>query len=262
MIALGRHILIEIFDADPDIINDPENLEKIFLASAEAANATVLSSHFHTFSPQGVSGVILISESHITVHSWPEHGYAAVDFFFCDEKVDVDSAIELLAENLNAGRIVITGDFSRGIISASGSSRDIPRNESAPLIHLPLTISWHKKFIESQAKAISLSIDLVKPDSVVSSDKDLICRMADELTAALNFKTDAGPAVCSSENGREHLLYLPGLQFTVSAHFAPDEERCHIDIYSTAFCEPGDAAHFCMKYLKAERYYLRVALRE
>lgn len=116
MIALGRHIIIEVYEADKFIINSPELLEKIFLKGAELANATVLSSHFHSFKPQGVSGVIIISESHFTVHTWPEYGFAAIDIFFCGENVSVKNAIDHFAIELGTDKIIVTADLRRGIM--------------------------------------------------------------------------------------------------------------------------------------------------
>ena len=65
--------------------------------------ATVVSSHFHQFSPYGISGVVIIQESHLTLHTWPEYGYAAVDVFTCGD-IDLDAGVVYLQEALEAGR--------------------------------------------------------------------------------------------------------------------------------------------------------------
>jgi S-adenosylmethionine decarboxylase len=117
MTTLGRHLIIEVYEADKSTINNPAELEKIFLEAARLANATVLSSHFHTYHPQGVSGVIIISESHFTVHTWPEYGYAAIDIFYCDDKVSVENAVQHLAAELGTEKIFITADLKRGILA-------------------------------------------------------------------------------------------------------------------------------------------------
>lgn len=88
MQALGRHILVEFYDCNPDILNDEIYIETEMLEGARKAKATIISSTFHKFSPHGVSGVIVIAESHIAIHTWPEYKYAAVDIFTCGETID------------------------------------------------------------------------------------------------------------------------------------------------------------------------------
>jgi len=88
MKALGRQILVEYYDCDTDIINDVEAVESIMLAGTKASRASIISHNFHKFSPHGVSGTIVIAESHVAVHTWPEYGYAAVDIFTCGDTID------------------------------------------------------------------------------------------------------------------------------------------------------------------------------
>ncbi len=83
--ALGNHILVEFMNCDPHIMNDVAAIEKDMVAAAQKAGATVINSTFHHFSPYGVSGVVVIQESHLAIHTWPEYGYAAVDLFTCGE---------------------------------------------------------------------------------------------------------------------------------------------------------------------------------
>lgn len=84
-IALGNHILVEFMNCDPQIMNDVAGIERDMVAAAQHAGATVINSTFHHFSPYGVSGVVVIQESHLAIHTWPEYGYAAVDLFTCGE---------------------------------------------------------------------------------------------------------------------------------------------------------------------------------
>jgi len=83
--ALGNHILVEFMNCDPQIMNDVAGIERDMVAAAQHAGATVINSTFHHFSPYGVSGVVVIQESHLAIHTWPEYGYAAVDLFTCGE---------------------------------------------------------------------------------------------------------------------------------------------------------------------------------
>ncbi len=84
-VALGNHILVEFMNCDPHIMNDVAAIERDMVAAAQLAGATVINSTFHHFSPFGVSGVVVIQESHLAIHTWPEYGYAAVDLFTCGE---------------------------------------------------------------------------------------------------------------------------------------------------------------------------------
>nr|WP_233161553.1 MULTISPECIES: adenosylmethionine decarboxylase [unclassified Achromobacter] len=81
---LGRHVLADLHGVDPALLRDPEGLRDLLTAAALGAGAQVLGAHFHHFGGgQGVTGVVLLSESHITIHTWPEHSYAALDVFMC-----------------------------------------------------------------------------------------------------------------------------------------------------------------------------------
>lgn len=106
MRALGRHILAEFYECDESILNDRDRLEKEMREAARQAGATIISSTFHEFSPYGVSGVVVIAESHLAVHTWPEYGYAAVDLFTCGEQCDPWAAFDYLGESLEAGRVM------------------------------------------------------------------------------------------------------------------------------------------------------------
>lgn len=88
MSTLGRHILVEYFDCNPEVLNDVVKIETSMVDAAKEAEATVINSTFHHFSPFGVSGVVVIQESHLAIHTWPEYGYAAVDIFTCGETVN------------------------------------------------------------------------------------------------------------------------------------------------------------------------------
>ena len=86
--SLGRHILVEFLGCTPEILNDVSQIEKGMVTAATTAGATVINSTFHHFSPFGVSGVVVIQESHLAIHTWPEYQYAAVDLFTCGDTVD------------------------------------------------------------------------------------------------------------------------------------------------------------------------------
>jgi S-adenosylmethionine decarboxylase len=100
--ALGRHLLMELEDCNEETLNDLEALKEAMLTAADEAGATILGESFHRFSPHGISGVVVIAESHLCIHTWPEHGYAAADIFTCGTTVQPEKAAELLIEKLGA----------------------------------------------------------------------------------------------------------------------------------------------------------------
>ena len=101
--ALGRHVLVELYDCNASLLNDVDHVERSMVAAAEEANATVINSTFHHFSPIGVSGVVVIQESHLAIHSWPEFGYAAIDIFTCGDSVDPWISYKFLEKAFEAG---------------------------------------------------------------------------------------------------------------------------------------------------------------
>ena len=99
----SRHLLCEYHGCDADLLDDRATIEPLLKAAARAAGATVVGALFHDFAPQGVSGVVVVEESHLSIHTWPEYGYAAVDFFTCGE-CEPDKAHDLLSDGLGASR--------------------------------------------------------------------------------------------------------------------------------------------------------------
>ncbi|QDG53571.1 adenosylmethionine decarboxylase [Persicimonas caeni] len=85
MQTFGRHLLMEYQGCDREILDNPEQLEQLMRSAAEAAQATVVAAVFHSFTPCGTSGVLVLQESHLSIHTWPEVGYAAMDFYTCGE---------------------------------------------------------------------------------------------------------------------------------------------------------------------------------
>jgi S-adenosylmethionine decarboxylase len=92
----GTHYIADLYGVDPARLTDPVLIENILRSSALAAGATIITSHFHTFGPgQGVTGVVLLAESHISIHTWPETGFAAADLFMCGH-AKPQKALELI----------------------------------------------------------------------------------------------------------------------------------------------------------------------
>ncbi|KAB2864046.1 MULTISPECIES: adenosylmethionine decarboxylase [Exiguobacterium] len=102
MDTMGRHIITELWECNPDKLNDIDYIERLFVDAALRSGAEVREVAFHKFAPHGVSGVVIISESHLTIHSFPEHGYASVDVFTCGDRIDPATASQYIAEGLEA----------------------------------------------------------------------------------------------------------------------------------------------------------------
>ncbi len=100
----GRHVLAELFACERALLDDRDFLARALRRAAESVGANVVAEVWHPFSPHGVTGVLVIEESHLSVHTWPETGYAAVDFYSCGRGV-LEDAIQSLARALKAGRV-------------------------------------------------------------------------------------------------------------------------------------------------------------
>jgi len=113
--ALGRHLLLELQDCNKEVLDDLDFLKDCLNEAAISCGATVVGESFYHFSPHGVSGVANIAESHISIHTWPEYGYAAVDVFTCGDSVKPEEAVKLITERLEANNCSII-ELRRGIV--------------------------------------------------------------------------------------------------------------------------------------------------
>ncbi|BAC12894.1 adenosylmethionine decarboxylase [Oceanobacillus iheyensis] len=112
MDVLGRHIIAELWECNLEKLNNIDFIRDTFVEAAVLAGAEVREVVFHPFAPYGISGVVIISESHLTIHSFPEHGYASIDVYTCGDKVDPNIAVKHIADALE---------------SSVGQFREIPR---------------------------------------------------------------------------------------------------------------------------------------
>lgn len=112
---LGRHVIIELWGCS-DVINDAGQVEAAMRKAVDAANATLLNLFVHEFSPQGVTGVAVLSESHLSIHTWPEFGYVAADVFTCGSTTKPEAAAELLRTAFEAESADIS-ELQRGVMS-------------------------------------------------------------------------------------------------------------------------------------------------
>lgn len=113
--SLGNHLIIELYECQSDVINDARIVEEKLIEAVRISGANMVQSVIHEFNPHGVSGVIVIEESHFSVHTWPEYGYCALDIFTCGDEIDYYSALQYLKEEFQAKNLSVT-EMKRGML--------------------------------------------------------------------------------------------------------------------------------------------------
>lgn len=108
MEAIGTHCILELYDCPLHVLNDHEHVKLAIRGAVDYAMATLLDEVSHKFHPQGVTALGLLSESHISIHTWPEYGYAASDVFTCGDRAKAELACKYLVQAMQAGRYSFT----------------------------------------------------------------------------------------------------------------------------------------------------------
>ncbi|MGC8718885.1 MAG: adenosylmethionine decarboxylase [Thermodesulforhabdaceae bacterium] len=121
MKSLGKHLIVELYDCDKNLIDRVDQVEAILVEAVKVSKATIIKPVFHQFNPHGVSGVVVIAESHFSIHTWPEYGYCALDIFTCGEQIDSDLALQFLKKEFRAKSMSIV-ELKRGTL-------DVPEGE-------------------------------------------------------------------------------------------------------------------------------------
>ena len=116
MNALGIHLILELQECRPDLLDDLDYVQQTLLEAAESTGATIIGNTFHKFSPQGVTGVVAIAESHVCIHTWPEYGYAAADIFTCGEGFSPHEAAAIISEKFACKNLSIQ-QLTRGMLT-------------------------------------------------------------------------------------------------------------------------------------------------
>jgi S-adenosylmethionine decarboxylase len=139
--TVGRHLIIELFSCDSERLNCIPTITAALRGAAEAIGATIVSEAFHQYAPQGVSGVLLIAESHMSVHTWPEAGYVALDIYTCGD-LDPRPAARLIGQSLGAAQCRLQ-ETVRGLPEHIAAARallpdDIVIVDDKPVEEIPL----------------------------------------------------------------------------------------------------------------------------
>ena len=118
MDSLGTHLLLDLKGCNAELLDDIDYIREVVLTAAREAGASVVGETFHKFRPIGVTGIVAIAESHISIHTWPEHSYAAADIFTCGQSLTPLRAADLIVEMLECADVSIS-DVKRGDVFAS-----------------------------------------------------------------------------------------------------------------------------------------------
>ena len=111
--SISYQVLIDLYDCDYDKMEDLDYIKNVMHKLSEILGTTIKKEAFYQFSPYGISGVLIIAESHLTIHTWPEYKYAGIDLFTCSKKLNTDEAVKFLCESLNATKYEIK-EINRG----------------------------------------------------------------------------------------------------------------------------------------------------
>ncbi len=260
--ALGRQLTIEYYECGRKALLDKDWVEKALLKAAKESGAKIISSSFHKFEPQGISGVVVIAESHFTVHAWPEHDYAAVDIFTCGDKIDLEIAINSMKDSFESENVVISSDQNRGIISKPFEQKKVGQIIKNSKIY---PISWKKEYKEKNPWGVLTSVDIYKSDPKIIRDAKSIERFVYQLCDLIGMKR-FGECQIVHFGEDEKVEGFSMMQFIetslISGHFANASNSIYLDIFSCKFYEPREVSEFAMSFFKGDHYKMQIALRQ
>ncbi|MEI3040770.1 MAG: adenosylmethionine decarboxylase [Victivallales bacterium] len=249
--ALGRHITVELSGCDASIIADSKAVETALLEAAEASGAHIIESSFHYFAPQGVSGFVIISESHFSIHTWPEYDYAAVDVFTCGDTISPYAGIDRLKRLLHAQEAQISADMWRG--TSFNYTKRIAEQQQG----ITASGDLEKLYIASQPYGISCSIDL----SACGNTED---GASERCLAAL-----ASVMHCQTENverktfdhGNTTVLSVFNMDSSIVIRRDLCSRSAHIDLFCKSYTDPRVCATTALEVFEAKSYKIHPAFR-
>ena len=223
--ALGRHITVELSGCDPALIADSKAVEQALLDAAKASGAHIIESSFHYFAPQGVSGFVIISESHFSIHTWPEYDYAAVDVFTCGDSISPFVGIEKLKKSLRAQDALISSDMWRGT-SFNYTAKIAERDNS----------------------------------SCTGEEYGLSAQCLKELASVMHCSS-ASPAVNEFEEGKITVVSVVNADSSIVIRRDRSSKSVHIDLFSRTYIDPRVCATSALRIFGAKSYKIHPALR-
>ena len=261
--ALGRHMTVELCGCDPRVIADPEKVEAAFLDAARFSGAHVLNWSFHRFEPQGVSGFVIISESHFSIHAWPEHDYAAVDIFTCGGTISHEKAISRLKELLGAREAIISSDMCRGTVFKGAGCCPGFGSKCGRVQARDCSAGWSDIYKRSGAYAMLCAIDLRNADKAIISDSAAMKCFVAELEKMIA-PSSADPSKIQIEEFPEtSSVAISGnwAAHSISGRFDLKSGGVYMELVSRSYFEPRECGEHAVNALKASAYRLHLALR-
>ena len=252
---------VEYCGCDPRTISDPDKVEAAFLNAAQYSGAHVLNWSFHRFEPQGVSGFVIISESHFSIHAWPEHDYAAVDIFTCGGSISHDKAVMRLKELLGAREAIVSSDMCRGTVF-KGVGR-CPGFGSNGAQTRDCVASWETLFKRSGAYAMLCAIDVRNVDKSFFSDVDTLESFMVEMErmVAPSASHDPKLTVDSFEGATCHVISGHWEGHSVTGRFDSRSAGAYLELFSRSYFEPRECGEHAVDALRAGGFRLHLALR-
>ncbi len=257
--ALGRQLTLECYDCERTVLASPEQMKEVFLDAAGKSGATVISSHFHAFEPQGISGVVIISESHFAVHAWPEHDYAAVDIFTCGDTIDFNAAAEAIQNGLGSARTIVSSLMYRGVVNNHGVERMMTVCEDPQNSY---SLSWKTRFERTQAYGISVSLDLY---GCAADRRDLAGRMTElgkHMVRESGWGEPGELRQTEEKNGAAALRMSFAGGGVISCHADPHGRNVYLDFFAAGYFEPRIAAEAALAVFCGHHYRMQIAIRQ
>jgi len=235
----GTHILADFWNCD--VPQDPKELENVLIQAAKESNSTPLEVAIHKFEPEGITGVIILAESHISVHYWPElDGYASIDVFTCGKESKPNAAIEYLKKVFKPAKAELT-KVNRGKIEENKLQET-----------------------ENLAFGLELTLDLFDCNPETIDSKEKIAEFNEKLCDLIEMKRYGKPFIERFANGTHAEGYSLAQMIEtslVSGHFAPKTNSAYINIFSCKKFDPEIAKKFTQEFFGAKEVKSNVAIR-
>jgi S-adenosylmethionine decarboxylase len=131
--AVGIHIIADLYGVDPALLARVERMKGIFEGAIKFAKLSKISSDYYQFRPEGASGIVLIAESHLSFHTWPEYGLVTLDIYTCGEPEQAEKAFQYIKERLNPSRVDLL-KLERGVeFENQEASIEVPKQRKEPV---------------------------------------------------------------------------------------------------------------------------------
>ena len=261
---LARHLTLDYHDCDNQVLLDKNLLEQTLIDSAKAIWATIISSNFNQFEPQGVSWVVVLSESHFTIHTWPEYGYAAIDMFACWD-MEFEKWIELLTNVFKSKKVELVTDLKRWLITNLNDTKWDWKGIENRIELVAENNNWEQNFNNSNAWWIASSVDVYWCDPETIRDAEWIKTYVKELCDLIQMKRFWDTEVVHFWEDEKVAWYsMTQLIETslISGHFANATNAAFLDIFSCKYYNPSVVADFTVRYVKWKYYKLNVNMRD